>query len=193
MIQLPIALLKQDFKKSPWRVNEQIRAPQLRVIGQDKKQVGVLTREEALAQASKEGVDIIEIAPKANPPVAQLIDFGKFRYQQEKRLKDQKKKAKAAEVKEVRFSPFIGEADYKTRIKRVSEFLTEGNKVRIVVVFKGRQMNSKNFGYKLVQRILGDIESTIVIDMEPKFLGRHLASVISPVKKKKSDNKKAEE
>ena len=153
------------------------------------EQIGVLTLEEALAKAQKAGLDLVEIAPKAKPPVARIVDFGKFRYEQEKKLREAKKKSKAAELKEVRFSPFIAEGDYMTRMARVSEFLKQGSKVRLVVVFKGRHMDSKKFGYRLIERILGYLgenDLTVAVDMEPKFLGRHLATVISPLKKMKS-------
>jgi len=162
-------------------INQQIRARELRVIGPDGKQIGVLKLNEALAEAQKSGLDLIETAPKANPPVARIMDFGKFKYEQEKREREQKRKTKTTDVKEVRFSPFIAEGDYNTRIERVKEFLAEGHKVRIVVVFKGRQMGSKSFGYELCSKVLATFEGKVTVDMEPKFLGRHLAMVISPL------------
>lgn len=171
-----------------WRVNGEIRAGSLRVIGDDGKQVGVMPVHEAVRLAREKGLDLIEIAPKANPPVAKITDFGKFRYQEEKKLKEQKKKAKQTELKEIRFSPFIAEGDYRTRLSRAEEFLTEGNKVKVVVVFKGRHLGSKQFGYDLMKRVLADLEHPVVVDMEPKFLGRHLAMVVSPVKKVKKEN-----
>jgi translation initiation factor IF-3 len=140
--------------------------------------------------AKDEGKDLIEIAPKAEPPVVRIMEFGKFKYVQEKKDKEQKKKSKASEVKEVRFSPFIEEGDYQTRLRRVNKFLKGNDKVRVVIVFKGRHMNSKPYGYELTKRILNNLEHDIVIDMEPKFLGRHLAMVISPVKHKKKEDDK---
>jgi translation initiation factor IF-3 len=170
-------------KKFFWRVNSNITAPELRLIDKDGKQIGVVSRNEALALAKKAELDLVEIVPLAKPPVAKIIDFGKHRYQEEKKLKAQKKKAKGGELKEVRFSPFIAEGDYQTRIKRVQEFLDEGNKVRIVIVFKGRQMGSKQFGYKLLTKIVEYFGESIAVDMEPKFLGRHLVMIISPLRK----------
>lgn len=178
-------------KKQYWRTNEQIPTGDLRVIGADGKQIGVLSKEKALKKAKEEGLDLVEIAPKAKPPVAKIIDFGKFKYQEEKKLKKAKKGSRTAELKEVRFSPFIGEADYKTRFDRVSKFLDEGDKVRVVVKFKGRQMGSKQFGYNVLKRVLDELEREVNIDMEPKFIGRHLAMVISPMgKTRKKQNKK---
>jgi len=171
-----------------WRVNQGIHAPKVRVIDEKGKQVGVLSVPEALKKAKKAELDLVEIAPKAKPPVTKIIDFGKFKYQEEKRLKKAKIRAKAAEVKEIRFSPFIGEADYNTRLERVNEFLGDGDKARLVVKFKGRQMGSKQFGYNLLKRVLEEVKTEVNIDMEPKFLGRHLVMVISPMSKNKTKN-----
>ncbi len=180
-------------KKLNWRINEQIRVPKVRVIASSGKQLGVIDIEKALSLAKKEGLDLIEIAPFAKPPVAKIVDLGKFRYQEEKKERAQKKKTKTSGVKEVRFSPFIGEADYKTRLTRIKEFLGDKNKIRVVVKFKGRQMGSKQFGYKLIDRLLQDLKESVVVDMEPKFLGRHLVMVISPVAKGKTKKKEEKE
>ncbi|MBX4205816.1 translation initiation factor IF-3 [Candidatus Microgenomates bacterium] len=179
-------------KNLPWNINEYIRASELRVIGADDKQIGVLSKADALAKARELGLDLIEIAPGAVPPVAKIIELGKFKYQEEKKARAAAKKSKAAELKEIRFSPFIGEADYQTRFKRVREFLEGGDKVKLVVVFKGRQMGSKGFGYELFQKILKEFGDKVVVDMEPKFIGRHLAMIISPLKKKIVSDKKEE-
>ena len=172
-----------------WRTNEQIRGPEVRVIGSGGKQLGVLDIQKALALAKKEGLDLVEIAPHAKPPVTRIVDIGKFKYEKEKKEKAQKKKTKTSELKEIRFSPFIGEADYNTRLIRIKEFLEDKNKVKVVVKFKGRQMGSKQFGYKLFERLLEDLKGRVGIDMNPKFLGRHLIMIISPLARGK---KKAE-
>lgn len=184
------AEIKLRRQKLYWRTNEQIHAPRVRVIGADGMQIGILTRDKALDLAKKAKLDLVEIAPKAKPPVVKIVDFGKFRYREEKRLRLQKKKTKSTEVKEIRFSPFIGEADYNTRFERVKKFLGEKNKVRLVVKFKGRQMGSKQFGYDLLERLLKELGEGIAIDMKPKFLGRHLAMVISPKGQSTSTEKK---
>ncbi len=173
-----------------WVINDQITAAEVRVIGADGTQIGVMPILEALELARKDGLDLIQIATHITPPVVKIANFGKFRYKEEKKLKEQKKKAKGGEVKEIRFSPFIAEQDYQTRLKRVKEFLDEGNKVRASVVFKGRQMDSKDFGYKVLNKTLVDLRAqsrfTIILDMEPKFNGRHLTMVISQSKKQKN-------
>ncbi|MBN1169320.1 translation initiation factor IF-3 [Candidatus Woesebacteria bacterium] len=173
------------MKRNYWRINNNIRAPKVRVLEEDGNQVGVMEIEKALAEARQAGLDLVEIAPKAVPPVVQIIDFGKFRYREEKKLKKSKKKNKAGELKEIRFSPFIAEGDFSTRVEKIREFLEEKNKVRLVVKFKGRQMGSKKFGYEVLDKVVDIFKDRIVIDMKPKFLGRHLAMVISPTNKPK--------
>ncbi len=183
------------MSKRNWRINNQIRAPKVRVLDEKGSQIGILSVNEALEKAKQAGCDIVEIAPQAKPPVVKLIEFGKFRYQEEKKLKKEKKGARPSDLKEIRFSPFIGEADYKTRFTRVKEFLEDGHKVRAVVKFKGRQMGSKQFGYNLLARLVDDLGEGISLDMKPKFLGRHLVMVISPTsgpKKEKEQDAKNE-
>jgi len=176
------------LSKTPfWRINQQITAPEVRVIGPDGSRMGVITRAQAISEARKLGLDLVEIAPKGSPPVVKIVNFGKFRYAEERKLKEQKKKAKNAELKEVRFSPFIAEGDYRTRFRRVSRFLNEGSKVKLVIVFKGRQMGGKKFGYSLLEDILSELGEAVSVDMQPKFLGRHLAMVVSPLKKKRKN------
>jgi len=171
-------------RKLNWRINQEIKEALIRVIGEDGKQIGLMSTAQALKIAQEKGKDLIEIAPKANPPVTKIMELGKFLYQEEKKKRKQKRETKSTEVKEVRFSPFIAEGDYNTRLNRVKEFLGEGNKVRLVVVFKGRQMKGKEFGYQLIGRIMTELDNKVVKDMEPKFLGRHLVTIISPLKGK---------
>ena len=181
------------MKKSKNRINNQINASEVRVVDAEGKQLGVMPINEALGLSREQGKDLIEIAANAVPPVVKIMELGKFLYIEEKREREQKKKSKAAEVKEVRLSPFIADGDYQTRIRKIDYFLKNNHKVRLVVVFKGRHLNSKKFGYELIGKVLKDIEHNINIDMEPKFLGRHLQSVISPLKKKKKEiNENAE-
>lgn len=174
-----------------WRTDYSIRAPSLRVIDAEGKLIGVLSKDEAVRKAKEANLTLVEIAPTANPPVAKIVDFGKFRYAEEKKARAAAKKVKGGEVKEIRFSPFIGDADFEVRIKRIREFFADKNKVRVVVVFKGPQMRVKNTGYLLISRIKEVFGDTIITDMEPKFLGKYLVTVISPVNK--ANVKKVEE
>jgi translation initiation factor IF-3 len=167
-----------------WRVDNQIRAPEVRVIGSDGKQMGIMKTPDALKKAKELGLSLIEIAPKANPPVAKIVEFGKFRYQEEKKARREQRGIKGGDIKEVRFSPFIAENDYNIRLARVKEFLGERNKVKLVVVFKKQQLGSKKFGYDLLGRLVAQLGDTAGVDMEPKFLGKYLVMVVSPVGKK---------
>jgi len=175
--------LRQKQQKTYWRTNFQIHAPSVRVIDEKDKQVGVVDIKKAQELAKKAELDLVEIAPNAKPPVCKIVDFGKFKYQQEKKARKEKKGVKKSELKEVRFTPFIGEHDYQTRFERIKEFLGEKNKVRIVVRFKGRQMGSKKFGYDVLDKVTTDLSDSISIDMRPKFVGRNLIMVISPTMK----------
>lgn len=157
------------------------------MIAGDGKLIGVLRRDEAIAKAKKEGLTLVEIAPNAVPPVGKIVDFGKFRYAEEKKAREQGKKVKGGEVKEIRFSPFIADNDFKTRIERIKEFFAEKNKVRVVVVFTGPQMRVKNTGYNVINRIKAVFGDSVITDMEPKFLGKHLITVLSYAKTKKQE------
>ena len=167
-----------------WRTDYQIRAPSLRVIDSEGKLIGVLTKDEAVRKAKEANLTLVEIAPNATPPVGKIVDFGKFRYAEEKKARAQAKKVKGGEVKEIRFSPFIAENDFNVRIGRIKEFFADKNKVRVVVVFKGPQMRVKHTGYDLIGKIKSVFGDTIITDMEPKFLGKYLVTVISQVTNK---------
>lgn len=175
------------------RVNQEIRAPEVRVLSEDGKQVGVMKIGEALAHAQNLNVDLIEIVPTATPPVVKAIEIGKYKYQEEKRAREVAKKNKGGDVKELHFSPFIGQGDYETRIRRIEEFLNENNKIRLVVVFNNKQLGAKEHGYTVLNRIKAQFEDRIVVDMEPKFFGKHLSMVISPYKKKAKKQEQIQE
>lgn len=175
----------QRQKRPFWRVNQAVQARQVRVIDTDGKQLGVFSAQEALVRAQAQGLDLVEIAPHANPPVVKIIEFAKFKYQQEKRAREaRRKERRGTERKEVWLTPFIGESDYETRLEKIKEFLAQGHKVRVVVKFKGPQMAHKEFGYKIADRLKKDTQEIAGIDQEPKFLGRQLLFVLAPAKQK---------
>lgn len=166
-----------------WRVNQNIRAGQLRVIGPDGKQIGVISKDEALKKAQELGLDLVEIAPGARPPVAKIIDFTKFRYQQDKKNREQKlKERKGSEQKEIWLTPFMGNSDYQVRLSRIKEFLEEGHKVRVIVKFTGRQMAHTEFGYEATNRVATDLKDIARMEGRPKFMGRQLIAMVTPVK-----------
>jgi len=170
----------KSINNSNWRLNERIPAQTLRILNAEGKQLGVFSRDEAIKMAKEKNEDLIEIVAQADPPVAKIIEFGKFKYQEEKKKKEALKKSKPSELKEIRFTPFIGEGDYQTRLKRIDEFLRDKDKVKLVVYFKIKQLGSKTFGYDILGRILRELGDGVNVDMKPKFLGRNLIMIISP-------------
>ncbi len=178
--------------KTNFRVNNSIQSEKLRVIDSVGKQLGVMSKSDALSKAQELNLDLIEIAPFAVPPVAKIMNLGKFIYQEEKKKKKENK-AKGGELKEVRFSPFIAENDYRTRLERVKEFLNDKNKVRLTVTFKYNQLRSKNFGYELLKNCLRDLDGLAKEEVLPKFLGKNLTMIIAPGNTKKvKENAKTE-
>lgn len=175
--------------KKFYRTNQYIRSQELRVIGEDEKQIGVLSLAEALERAKKAGLDLVEIAPMANPPVAKIVDFKKFLYQEDKKQREAKKKVKGGEIKGIRATPFIAKGDLDFRIKRSEEFLKEGNKVRVSIKFAGRQLGKKEFGYEILKKFIEGLSSLAQTEGEPKWMGRNLVLTFSPIKKERNEQK----
>jgi translation initiation factor IF-3 len=171
-----------------YRINQNIRSPKLRVIGQEGKQLGVLTLPKALEEAEKLGVDLVEVAPTVNPPVAKLVDFKKFRYQEAKKIKKEKKKS-GGELKTIRVSPFIALADLNLKVKRAREFLKEGNKVKIEVKFYGRLLTKKDFGYKILKEFVSQLGEEAKTEQEPKWLGKRLMMTLVAGQGEKNEKK----
>lgn len=172
-----------------FRKNEQIRASTLRVLDKDGKQIGILGRDEALRKAREEGLDLVEIAPKAQPPVARIIDFNKFLYQQGKKKREEKRKAKVSETKEIRLGPNMSDHDLEVMIKRGREFLENNDKVRFVVKFIGRQITHPEFGKGVLQKVLNALSDISKIERDPHFEGKQLIAIIVPeLKKQKNEN-----
>lgn len=167
------------------RINKEIRAPQVRLIGKDGKQIGVVSSTEALAQARQDGLDLVEISPNANPPVCKVIDYGKFRYQMTKKERESKKAQHQAKLKEVKVKPNIDEHDLKVKIKRAREFIEKGNKVRVTCMFRGREMAHPELGQKVCQRIVEDLSDIAQTESPPKQMGRNYSLVLAPLGKKK--------
>lgn len=149
------------------------------------KQIGVLSKLEALQKAKELGIDVVEIAPNAKPPVAKLIDFKKFKYQEAKKERENRKSAKNVGVKEIRLRPFTGKHDFDTRVVQTSEFLREGNQVKISVFFRGREIIRKEFGYEMMKRFIGALESVRVV-REPHMEGKNLVAMVVSERKKEN-------
>lgn len=168
-------------KKRYYRINQYIRAPRVRVISKEGKQLGIMSTPQALSEAQKTDLDLVEVAPEANPPVCKILNFRDFLY--EKRTRKQKKgRRKEGDLKEIRLRPFVSENDLNVRLKRIKDFLEEKNNVRILVVFRGREMGHKEFGTKLIQRILNHFGEKIQIISPPKFKGKSLIATIGSKK-----------
>lgn len=171
----------QQIKKF-YRFNHQINATQLRVIDAEGKQLGVLSKEEALKAAQAQELDLVEIAPEAKPPVAKIIDYKKFQYLEERKLKEARKNTRETELKEVRFTPFIGDHDLEVGLKKVRKFLGEGDLVKVSIIFKGRQMIHTEFGPKLLERIKTLLEGEAEQERTSRFEGKRYISILKPTK-----------
>lgn len=166
------------------RVNRQIRALKVRVISQTGEQIGVLTLQEALVLAEQDGVDLVEIVPTATPPVCKIIDYGKYRYDQTKREKESKKAQHQIKVKELKLKPNINDHDFEVKLRHAREFVEKGNKVKVSVVFRGREMAHPEIGQRLISRMVESLQDTASAETPAKMFGRMLTVVFSPTGKK---------
>ena len=180
---------KPDNRKF-YRVNERIFSSTLRVLESNAKQLGILSRFEALQKARKLGLDLVEIAPNAKPPVAKIIDFKKFLYQEEKKKKEERKKSKASETKELRLGPFMNGHDLMVVLKKAREFLGDGNKVKFVVKFAGRQITHPEFGERILEKTIEHLSDVSKIEREKYFEGRQLLMILSPERKNAKEKDK---
>ena len=157
--------------------------PRVRVIGSDGEMIGVLTRDEALARAEEEGLDLVEIQPNAEPPVCKIMDFGKFKFEMQKKANEAKKKTRQVEIKEVKFRPVTDEGDYQIKLRKMREFLVEGDKIKVNIRFRGREMSHQELGREMAARIEADLGEDIVIESRPRLEGRQMVMMIAPKKK----------
>jgi translation initiation factor IF-3 len=159
-------------------LNNDIRASQLRVIDEDGKQLGILSKAEALQIAQDRELDLVEISPDANPPVCKIVDWGKYNYQRTKQLQKNRKTAKTLEMKQIRFGLKIGEHDLGIKMDKVTKFLEAGHKVKITLFYRGREQAHKEIGFKLAQKVIDDFGDHIVIDQQPQLAGKQLNFVV---------------
>ncbi len=165
------------------RKNHEIRVPRVRVIGSDGEMVGVLSRDDALKLAEDEGLDLVEIQPNADPPVCRVMDFGKFKFELQKKAAAAKKKTKQVEIKEVKFRPVTDEGDYQIKLRNMRRFLEEGDKIKVNIRFRGREMSHQELGRQMADRIETDLGEDIVIESRPRLEGRQMVMMIAPKKK----------
>jgi len=173
-------------------MNRQIRAREVRVIDDEGNQLGILDTRDAQKLAEERGLDLVEVAPNANPPVCRVMDFGKFLYQEKKRAQEAKKKQHIFQVKEVKFRPMIDPHDYSVKLKRLLRFLTEGDKVKATVQFRGREMARMDLGYSLLKRLEADIADHGVVESTPERAGNRVHQIFAPPRKGTAAAKKSE-
>ncbi|TBX26121.1 MULTISPECIES: translation initiation factor IF-3 [Nioella] len=164
------------------RVNDRIRAPEIRLIGADGENIGVVSPARAMDLAAEAGLDLVEISPNAAPPVCKIMDFGKFKYEQQKRESEARKKQKIIEVKEVKFRPNTDTHDYEVKMRNVFRFLEGGDKVKITLRFRGREMAHQNLGRELLERVAEDVKEIGKVENMPKMEGRQMVMMIGPAK-----------
>ncbi|MBI2009231.1 translation initiation factor IF-3 [Candidatus Saccharibacteria bacterium] len=159
-------------------INEAIRASELRVIGEDGRQLGVLGKAEALRAAQEADLDLVMVSPEANPPVAKIVDWGKYNYQRTKQLQKNRQKAKSLDMKQMRVGLKISDHDLDVKLRKVTAFLDAGHKVKIAVIYRGREMAHRDLGFKLADRVVAQLGDRVVVDQEPVFAGRQLTFVV---------------
>ena len=169
-------------KEKKSRVNDDIDAPEVRLIDDEGEQRGVVSLQDALALASERGFDLVEIAPQAEPPVCRLMDFGKFLFQQNKKRQAAKKKQQLVVVKEVKFRPGTEEGDYQTKLRNLRRFLNNGDKTKVTMWFRGREMRHQELGMKLLQRVEADLDELAKVEQMPRLEGRRMSMVLTPRK-----------
>jgi translation initiation factor IF-3 len=173
----PIALERSQ------RINGEITAPQLRLVAENGDQLGIVAVGDALRMAEEQNVDLVEIAPLAVPPVCKLMDYGKFRYREQKKAHEAKLKQKQIQVKEIKFRPGTDEGDYKIKVGKLIQFLEEGDKAKVTLRFRGREMAHQEFGVRLLERVRKDLEVHAIIEQFPRLEGRQMVMVLAPKKK----------
>ncbi|MRD55567.1 translation initiation factor IF-3 [Betaproteobacteria bacterium LSUCC0115] len=166
------------------RINGEIAAPEVRLVGLENEALGIVRSAEALRMAEEADVDLVEIAPQAAPPVCKLMDYGKFRYQEQKRAAEAKSKQKIIQVKEVKFRPGTDDNDYQVKMRNLIRFLEEGDKAKVTIRFRGREMAHQEFGMRMLERVKEDLAELGQVEQMPKLEGRQMVMVVAPKKKK---------
>jgi translation initiation factor IF-3 len=162
------------------RVNEEIRIPQVRLIDQDGEMQGVMTARDAMMRAFQVGLDLVEISPNADPPVCKILDFGKFKYEQQKKKNEAKKKQKVIEIKEIKVRPNIDENDYQVKMRAMKSFIDEGDKVKVTLRFRGREMAHQDIGVRVLERIRAEMDPVSKVEQMPRMENRQMVMVLSP-------------
>ena len=163
-----------------YRVNHLIRAPEVRVIGPGGEQLGIMKSHEALKQAQEMGYDLVEVSPNSVPPVCRIMDYGKFKYEQSKKEHKIRQHQKSTHVKEIKLRPRTDKHDLETKVRQIRNFLADGNKTKVTVMFRGREMANQELGRAAMNKVIEEIKEVGVIEMEPKMEGRNLYMIVAP-------------
>ncbi|MBE6468221.1 MAG: translation initiation factor IF-3 [Alphaproteobacteria bacterium] len=180
--------MARDFNNAPVReedgprINEEITAKQVRLIDEKGENQGIVSISQALEMADSAELDLIEISPQATPPVCKILDYGKYKYEMQKRKAEAKKNQKVVETKELKLRPMIENHDYEVKLKQAKKFLADGNKVKFTMRYKGREMSANNLGKEILDRLVEDLEGLIKIDQAPKLEGKQMMMIVSPEK-----------
>jgi translation initiation factor IF-3 len=162
------------------RINDEIRVPQVRLIDDAGEMIGVMSAREALIRAYDVGLDLVEISPNAVPPVCKILDYGKYKYEQQKKANEARKKQKVVEIKEIKVRPNIDDHDYDVKMKQMKNFIGEGDKVKVTLRFRGREMAHQELGVKVLERIRNDLTELVKVEQMPKLENRQMVMVVSP-------------
>jgi translation initiation factor IF-3 len=152
----------------------------LRVIGEDGEQLGIMSKDDAIRAAQEKGLDVVEVAPNADPPVCRIMDFGKYKYQQQKKQQEARKKASTVQIKEIKVRPKTDEHDYQTKLKHIRRFLESGDRCKVTVFFRGREIVHKDRGFTMLQRAMEDTKDIAKVEQEPHFEGRTMSMLLAP-------------
>jgi translation initiation factor IF-3 len=162
------------------RMNEDIRVPEVRLIDQNGQNVGVTATSVAMARAVEAGLDLVEISPDSNPPVAKILDYGKFKYQEQKKAAEARKRQKVVEIKEIKMRPSIDDHDYDVKMRSMKRFFDDGDKVKVTLRFRGRELSHQELGWQVLQRVKADTEPLAKVEAEPRMEGRQMVMVLAP-------------
>jgi translation initiation factor IF-3 len=171
------------------RLNDRIRVPQVRLVGPNGEQIGIVKTEEAMKMAQELDLDLVEVASEARPPVVKIMDYGKFKYENALKAREARKNQINAVVKEMKLRPRIETHDYDTKLSHIEKFLKAGDKVKVTIMFRGREQSRPEMGYKLLARLAEDVSESAVVEFAPKQDGRNMVMVLAPVAKKTSSQK----
>lgn len=164
------------------RINRRIRVPEIRVIAEDGEQLGIMPTLQALRRAESVGLDLVEVQPRSKPPVCKIMDYGKYKYEQSRKLAESKKKQQQIELKEVKFRPKTGDHDFEVKVKNLKRFLEKGNKGKVTVMFRGREIVHPDIGREMLNRVIESLGDDAIVEQHPRLEGRQMVMIVAPAR-----------